>query len=172
MATVVIIDKLTRSIEDAASDNTFETDVVPLEKAELAYVLKKSGWRFSWHKEMERSDRIKCKLVIKGNHLIQGLISFQVMDNFIEMHLIEYAPHNIGHQKRYLGVPGNLVAFVCKMSFDLGFKGYIAFTSKTELIQHYQKVLGAELIYRNRMMIATMAAKKLVNSYYENYLNT
>jgi hypothetical protein len=94
------------------------------------------------------------------------------MDGFLEMHLIESAPHNIGHGKKYVGVAGNLVAFVCKLSFDLEFQGFIAFTPKTELIQHYQQSLGAELIFRNRMTITTKSAKKLVNLYYEGYFNT
>jgi len=68
------------------------------------------------------------------------------MDNYIEMHLIETAPHNYGQRKMYLGVAGNLVAFAFKMSFDLGFEGYVAFTSKTEIIQHYVDSLGATLI--------------------------
>lgn len=146
MATSVIIDKLTNSIEDA-SGNSFDTEIVPLGKADLKAVLKKYDWRFNWKEEIEYSNRQLYKLIIKGDLIIQGLISLQVMDNFVEMHLIETAPHNFGHRKRYLGVSGNLVAFVCKRSFDLGFYGFVAFTSKSELIQHYKESLGAELIF-------------------------
>ena len=74
-------------------------------------------------------------------------------------------------EKKYLGVAGNLVAFVCKVSFDLGFKGFVAFTAKTKLITHYQESLGAEVLFKNRMAVATLAARKLVNSYYEGYFN-
>lgn len=45
------------------------------------------------------------------------------MDGYVEMHLIETAPHNYGQSKQFLGVVGNLVAFACKVSFDLGFDG-------------------------------------------------
>ena len=85
------------------------------------------------------------------------------------MHLIENAPHNYGAKKKFAGVPANLVAFACKMSFDMGFEGFVAFTSKTELIEHYTKSLGAQLIFRNRMTITTIPAKKLVNSYYKDF---
>lgn len=83
--------------------------------------------------------------------------------------MIESAPHNFGQNKRFAGIPGNLVAFCCKMSFELGLEGYVAFTAKTELINHYTQTLGAELLYGHRMAIPTIPAKKLVNLYYRNY---
>jgi hypothetical protein len=52
------------------------------------------------------------------------------------MHLIESAPFNIGRNKIYYGVPGNLVAFACKLSFERGGEGYVSFLSKTRLIGH------------------------------------
>ena len=52
------------------------------------------------------------------------------------MHLIESAPFNLGKEKIYLGVPGNLVAFACKLSFQRGGEGYVSFLSKTKLIEH------------------------------------
>jgi len=52
------------------------------------------------------------------------------------MHLIESAPFNIGKTKVYLGIPGNLVAFACKLSFQRGGEGYISFIAKTKLIDH------------------------------------
>jgi hypothetical protein len=169
MTTSIFIDKLTNSIEDAVTGESLETEIVSLEKADLKNIPKKYGWRFSWKKETKYSDRRVCKLVVRGDSIIQGLISLQVMDGFVEMHLIESSPHNIGHKKKYAGVAGNLVAFACKMSFDLGFQGFIAFTPKTILVQHYTETLGAELIFRNRMKIASVPAKKLVNSYYDGY---
>ena len=67
------------------------------------------------------------KLVIRGNEVIQGLISVQPFVGYVEMYLIETAPHNFGRKKRYNGVPGNLVAFTCKMSFEMGFGGFVGF---------------------------------------------
>jgi len=52
------------------------------------------------------------------------------------------------------------------MSFDLGFEGYVAFTAKTKLVQHYSKTLGAQVLFgTNRMGIFTREAEKLANSY-------
>jgi hypothetical protein len=84
------------------------------------------------------------------------------------MHLIESAPFNLGRNKVYLGVPGNLVAFVCRISFHRGFEGYVSFTSKTRLIEHYEKTLGAENVSGHLMIINTEAALKLINKYFKN----
>lgn len=165
------IDKITNSIEVAATGKSLDTDVHPLIPADLKTVLKKNGWRFNWKSELKYESRQLYKLIVKGESNIQGLISLQPVENFVEMHLIETAPHNYGSSKKHIGVAANLVAFACKMSFDAGFEGFVGFTAKTQLIKHYIETLGAELIFRNRMGISGDSAKKLVNSYYKNYLD-
>lgn len=165
------IDKITNSIEDASSGKSLDTEVQFLTMADLKTVLKKNGWRFNWKTEFKYPGRQLFKLVIKNDTCIQGLLSLQPAENYVEMHLIETAPHNYGHSKKHVGVPGNLVAFACKMSYDLGFEGFVAFTAKTQLINHYIASLGAELIFKDRMSISGNSAKKLVNSYYKNYLD-
>ncbi|HVY76854.1 MAG TPA: hypothetical protein VG890_18630, partial [Puia sp.] len=102
-----------------------------------------------------------------------GLISIEPIPDqlYVEMHLIENAPHNHAGRKQFAGVAANMVAFACKTSFDLGFDGFVAFTAKTRLINHYVETLGAQVIYSsNRMGIFTSAARNLVNSYYKNYI--
>jgi len=84
------------------------------------------------------------------------------------MHLIESAPFNIGKQKVYLGVPGNLIAFACRLSFHRGYEGYISFTSKSNLIEHYIRTLGAQLVGNQLMIIDTIAASKLINKYFND----
>jgi hypothetical protein len=84
------------------------------------------------------------------------------------MHLIESAPFNLGRNKVYIGVPGNLIAFACKVSFHRGFEGYVSFTSKTQLIKHYEKTLGAKNIGGHLMIINTDAALKLIDKYFKN----
>jgi len=165
------IDKITNSIEDAVTGNSHDTKVQPLVSADLKTILKKNGWRFNWKTEFKSSERQLYKLTLKDDRHIQGLLSLQPAENYVEMHLIETAPHNYGHSKKYVGVPGNLVAFACKMSYDLGFEGFVGFTAKTQLIRHYIDTLGAEILFRDRMSISGNSAKKLVNSYYKNYLD-
>lgn len=83
------------------------------------------------------------------------------------MHLIESAKFNKGKNKAYFGVPGNLVAFACKISVDLGYEGFLAFDAKSALIKHYQNSLNATHFRGLRMFIEPGAAKKLISQYFK-----
>lgn len=84
------------------------------------------------------------------------------------MDLLESAPFNRGHKKGYEGVAGNLVAYACKVSFQQGFGGYVSFTAKTRLIEHYTKTLDATLFGGQLMIINIVAANKLIDKYFKN----
>jgi hypothetical protein len=84
------------------------------------------------------------------------------------MHLIESAPFNKGKTKVYAGVAGNLVAFACIFSFQRGHEGNVSFISKTQLIEYYEKALGAFHFGGRLMVIETRAALKLINKYFPN----
>lgn len=84
------------------------------------------------------------------------------------MNLVESAPFNKGKTKLYSGVPGNLVAFACKLSFQRGQDGNVAFISKTQLIDHYIETLGAVHVGGRLMVIDSEAAHKLINRYFSN----
>jgi hypothetical protein len=86
----------------------------------------------------------------------------------IFMHLIESAKFNKGKGKVYPGVPGNLVAFACKVSVDKGFEGFLAFDAKSALITHYQESLHATHFRGLRMFIETSAALKLISQYFKS----
>ncbi len=98
---------------------------------------------------------------------IQGLISIQDKEDHIFMHLIESPKFNKGIDKVYFGVPGNLVAFACKVSFDKGYQGFLAFDAKTALIRHYQETLHATHFRGLRMFIETTAALRLISQYFK-----
>ena len=86
------------------------------------------------------------------------------------MHLVESTPFNKGKTKVYSGVPGNLVAFACKLSFQRGHEGNVAFISKTQLIEHYTVSLEAVHFGGRLMIINTDAALKLINKYFTNII--
>jgi len=167
--------RLRNSIEEKTTNASFETDIIPITPDEIKSVHRKDGWFFNWKKEYkENPNHSIYKLVIREDNVIQGLISLEPVPNqlYIEMHLIENAPHNYGKNKKYLGIAGNMVAFACKLSFDLEYDGYVAFDAKTRLVDHYTETLGAQVIFSNdRMGIFTPSAKNLVNSYYKNYFS-
>ena len=82
------------------------------------------------------------------------------------MHLVKNAPFNKGQTKVYIGVAGNLVAYACKLSFQRGHDGNVSFLSKSQLVEHYEKTLGAFHFGGRIMIIETNAALKLINKYF------
>lgn len=163
------IDKLTRSIENVVTGDSFPTDVTLISTADLKLATKKNGWQFKWKKEFARKEREVYKLTIANNpSVIQGLASLEVKSDQVYLHLLENAPFNKGKQKMYAGVAGNLVGFACKLSFQRGHEGNIAFLSKTRLIDHYVNTLGARHFGGRIMIIETKAAIKLINRYFHH----
>ena len=138
-------------------------------KADLRQITKKNGWSFNWKSELEDNTKEVYKLTIANNpNIIQGLLSFTVQPDHLYMDLLENAPFNRGKNKLYEGVAGNLVAFACKVSFQYGFDGYVSLTSKTKLIDHYTKNLGAVQFGGQLMIINTIAANSLIDKYFKS----
>jgi hypothetical protein len=156
-------------IIESATGRKVAAKVLLVTQDEIKTVLKKNGWAFNWKKEYSNGHRQLYKLTITDDSTIQGLLSLEPIkgQQYIEMHLIELAPRNKGDKRKYLGIARHLIAFACKMAFEMGFEGYVAFTAKTKLIEHYERAFGANRMFGHRMFIATEAAKKLVNLYYQ-----
>jgi len=162
-----VIDKLTNSIENVQSGDSFPTDISLLTTSELKNITKQNGWRFNWNSEFKQPERDVFKLTITNNpKIIQGIVSLEVKPDHVYIHLIESAPFNIGKHKTYIGVPGNLVSYACKLSFQRGGEGYVSFTAKTKLIDHYIESLGAVHFGGHLMVINTPAALKLIDKYF------
>jgi len=163
------IDELTNSIKNVISGDSFSTDISRITKTDLKKISRKEGWQFDWKLELKYPERDIYKLTIVNNQtIVQGLISLEVKSDHVFMHLIESAPFNKGKTKLYAGVPGNLVAFSCKLSFQRGHEGNVAFISKTQLIDHYIESLGATHVGGRLMIIDSVAALKLINRYFSN----
>ena len=163
----VKIDRLTNSILNTISGDSFPTDVHPLSKGDLKDINKKKGWLFSWGTEFRFLDRQVFKLTIRDNpHIIQGLASISDYNDHYYLHLVESAPFNLGKNKLYEGVPGNLFAFTCKTSWDKGYQGFVSFTSKTKLIEHYEESLKATHVGGQKMVIFPREALNLIKKYY------
>jgi hypothetical protein len=164
-----IVDKLTNSIENVITGDSFATDISILSTKDLKSVTKINNWVFNWKDEFKEPAREVYKLTIVNNpDIIQGLISLEVKADHVYMHLVESAPFNKDKAKVYSGVPGNLVAFACKLSFQRGHDGNVSFLSKTQLVDHYIKTLGAIHLGGRVMIIETQAALKLINKYFLN----
>ena len=162
-----VVDKLTNSIENVVTSDSFPTDITLISSADLKITTKKKGWHFDWKDEFKQPERDVYKLTIVNNQtVVQGLISLEIKSDHVYMHLVESAPFNKGKTKIYAGVPGNMVAFACKLSFQRGHEGNVSFISKTQLVQHYIDTLGAMHFGGRVMIIDNHAALKLLNKYF------
>ncbi|MBS1514011.1 MAG: hypothetical protein JSS63_03200 [Bacteroidetes bacterium] len=163
----IFIDKLTNSIENSLTGEVFDTAIVRLIEKDI-YLIYESEWNFDWEIEIKNENCEVYKLSTVNNpNVIQGLLSIEDKKDHIFMRLIESSKFNLGKNKVYLGVPGNLVAYACKVSFEKGYEGFVAFDAKTNLIKHYKKILGATHFRGQRMFIETNAAKHLVSLYFK-----
>jgi hypothetical protein len=159
------IDKLTNSVELVATGDVFNTIVTRATAADKR-LIKRKDWLFDWHKEIGKGNREVYRLMIENNpDIIQGLVCLEDKGDHVYMHLIESAAFNRGSSKTFLGVPGNLIAYGCRLSFDRGYEGFIAFTAKTALVEHYKRELGAIVIRGTLMHLDSAAARNLVERY-------
>lgn len=81
--------------------------------------------------------------------------------------VVEVAPFNIGKKGKYKGGGAHLFAIACKLSWDVGNEGYVQFTSKTDLVEHYKKELHAQSIDRHTLYIDPYGAVALINKYFK-----
>lgn len=163
-----VVDKLTNSIQNTISGDSFQTEVARFTITDSKNITVKNGWNFNWKTELKDDIKEVYKLTIVNNlDIVQGLLSVTKEADHIYMNLLENAPFNIGKNKLYEGVAGNLVAYACKLSFQYGFDGFVAFTAKTKLVRHYEESLGAHHFGGHRMIIPTESSKLLVEKYFK-----
>lgn len=128
--------------------------------------LPKTKWKFDWKSLYTKNSQI-FKLVYEEE--IEGLIKMTKVDEgYYEMSNLELSPENYGSDGKFNNVAGCLIAYGCLLTFQLNtgnYKGYLAFTSKGELIKHYEKYYYAELVYREKMIIFPKNGKKLIKKY-------
>jgi hypothetical protein len=97
-----IIDRLTNSILNTISGDSFQTDVILLTKLDVKEITKKNGWNFDWKSEFNDLKKEVYKLTIEHNpNIIQGLLSITIEADHIYMDLLESSPFNIGKNKLY-----------------------------------------------------------------------
>ena len=159
------IDKLTNSIENVITGEVFQTEFSKVTSKEL----KKKDWLFDWHKELkDKNNEVHKMTTVENKHIIQGLVSLSIQDEFVFVNLVENAIFNRGKDKMYLGVGGNLFAFACLSSKELGYDGCVSFVSKTSLFEYYNKSLGAIRTIGQRMAILETEAEILIKHYFKH----
>lgn len=163
------IDILSESVVEVLTGKIFKTHVSKASIEFLNKIHKKNGWKFNWKKEGKEQNRLIYKLILeKDKSILLGLISFEIKEDHILIHLVEKFPEEFGKTKKFEGIGGNLFAIACKFSLENGFDGVVAFYAKTDLIQHYSVTLGATLLKNQRMFILEKQAEILINKYFKN----
>ena len=99
---------------------------------------------------------------------MQGRIAVRIDGGVADVDIVESAPWNVGSEtQQYIGVGGHLFAIACKLSLDANCDGFVAFTAKNNLINHYMETLNAKIINGQRMYVDDQAAKILMEKYLE-----
>ena len=164
------IDELTNCLIEQSTGKKFNTEYKLIEKIDSnkAIALKNAGWSFDWSKPQE-SDYLVYGLYVKGSDELEGLIALKhIVDQlYTHIDIVESAPHNIGKDGKYKGVGAHLFAIACKESWDVGNEGYVQFTAKNGLVEHYKETLKAKNIDWHNMYIDSYGAIDLIKKYFE-----
>ena len=121
------------------------------------------NWRFNW-RELYNENALFYKITFEEQ--IQGIVKLEEENEaYFVLKNIEVAPWNYGSKGKFRNIAEVLISFACLKSFELNrgnYKGFLVFTSKGSLIEYYQKKYGAELIFRERMIINPQKGKRLI----------
>ena len=138
-------------------ENEYDGFNIEATKSDILKITKK--WKFNWS-EIFCNDRLTFKIV--KDNTIQGLLKLEwENDEYIIMKNIEVSPSNFESKGVYSNIVKLLISFACYQTFKLnsgGYSGYLAFTSKGNLIEYYMQKYDTELIFRERMIIAPLSA--------------
>lgn len=117
------------------------------------------GWKFDWSVPHQNGDEV-YELLLENDDEVQGMIALKHIREqyYTHVDIVEAAPDNVGRNGKYKGVGAHLFAIACKLSWDAGNEGYVQFTAKTDLVEHYMKELGAKMIDWHTLYIDSYGA--------------
>ncbi|HYV90624.1 MAG TPA: hypothetical protein VE978_02535 [Chitinophagales bacterium] len=138
-----------------------ECKIAEIKPKDLFYTRKE--FSFDWIQEASKYS--VYKLYTLNDQRIQGLISTLDERDFLFLNLIENAKTNVGSQKIFARVAGNLIAFAASLSLQQN-DGFMMMIAKTKLINWYHETYGfVRLGNSNKMISQPDNSKKLVISY-------
>lgn len=167
----IFIDSLTECLVCTATGETKDTEYRLVSKTITKYdsiLLKESGWKFDWSIPHQNGYDV-YELLLEESDEVQGMIALKhIRDQcYTHVDIVEASPFNVGKNGRYKGVGAHLFAIACKLSWEVGNEGYVQFTAKSDLIEHYQDTLKAQCIDWHTMYIDSYGAIELINKYFE-----
>lgn len=127
--------------------------------------IKRAKFDFNWG--LEKANEV-FKLRIKGEEEMLGLMSiihFE-QEKRIEIHLLAVSKTNIGHNKIYEKIAGNLIAYACRESVKLyAENACVSLIPKTDLKQHYINEYGMIDDGGQHLYLEGMTLYQLLNNF-------
>jgi hypothetical protein len=113
LAVDILIDNFTDCLVERNTDTIVETEykerLLPIDPTEFR------AWKFDWS-ATERQGYSIYELFVKGDKEVQGRISLKIDGGVANVDIVETAPHNYGHNGKYIGVGGHMFAIACQCS--------------------------------------------------------
>lgn len=168
----IIIDSLTNCLICSETGEECDTEYRLVSRTitkQYAAELKEQGWKFDWSIPHRNGYEV-YELLLSGDDEVQGMIALKhIRDQYYtHVDIVEAAPFNVGSGGKYKGVGAHLFAIACKLSWDVGNEGYVQFTAKTDLVNHYIKTLNAKCIDWHTLYIDTYGAVELIKKYFKD----
>ncbi len=126
------------NIVDVSTKKIYAIQISRIDEADLA-TISCERYFFDWKKE--KSYEV-LKLTIVNERDILGLVSFESIDEEKRMHirLLAASQENVGKDKIYDGIVGNLLAYVAQQAvLKYAEWACISLRPKTQLAEHYIK---------------------------------
>lgn len=167
----IFIDSLTNCLISTDSGEECDTEyrlVSGKITKQDALALKTQGWKFDWSIPHQKGYEV-YELLLENSDKIQGMIALKHIPEqyYTHVDIVEAAPFNVGKNGKYKGVGAHLFAIACKLSWDVGNEGYVQFTAKTDLVEHYKKTLNAKNIDWHTLYIDSYGAVTLIKRYFK-----
>ena len=167
----IYIDSLTDCLVHNATGEVYDTEyrlVCRTISKTDALELKANGWKFDWSVPHKNGYEV-YELLLKDSEEVQGMIALKHVRNqyYTHVDIVEAAPFNVGREGIYKGVGAHLFAIACKLSWEVGNEGYVQFTAKSDLMEHYKNTLHAQPIDWHNMYIDSYGAIALIRKYFK-----
>jgi hypothetical protein len=127
--------------------------------------IRQNKEQFGFNFEKNYKENTVYKITKENDDVIQAFVSVQPITNVLKCSNMETNKINKSPLSIHGGIGKSIIALCCKISFDMGFDGYITFEAKTNLFDYYKRY-GAKRISGLKMYIDTIGAKKLVDIYF------
>jgi len=152
-------------IENSKTGENLKAGVIPCSSEELQQ-LDGNRFEFDW---LSESSFTVFRLEILSSNEILGLMSIDLvpLELRLEIRLLELSKENVGRKRRFENVAGILIASACKISFKMGFFGFVSLIPETQFIKHYQAKYGFEQ-YGRHLAVDMEKSQSLIKKYLEN----